>query len=97
MDAVQGPPNVGYLGRLISDAKELGALDASTIWALVSMALSFYVYRSEKSKKDVVDSWQNIRIEEAKADLVMAQAVERLTNEVAQMKIIISERIPRRD
>lgn len=86
-----------YIGQIIHDAKQLGALDPATIWAFVSIALVAYVFFENRRRYKSNDAWQEIRLQEAKADTVMAGAVQKMAGELAELKVIVSERIPRRN
>lgn len=92
-----GPPD---LDDLIRNANSLGAMQASAIWALVSLMLAFYIWRIQKHHADYDAQWQNIRIKEAEGDIKIADAVKSLSDVVArvndqttEIRFIIDERL----
>lgn len=92
-----------WINAAIVACGKLGALPSATIWALTTLALGYYVYLSKKQEKETQIVWQNIRIEDAKAEMAMADAIKLMVErvkeqgeEIRTLHIKIDERIPHR-
>lgn len=99
-----GPQDIDHL---IQNANALGAMQASAIWAFVSMGLSFALWRSNKRREDLEDKheeynrvWQDIRIKEAEGDIKIAEAVRsqadailKLNDQTTELRLIVDERL----
>ena len=97
--------NLDQSFRVLTDwAKELGGMEASAIWALVTVGLYVRMRASDRHHEEYDKVWQEIRTKEAVADSRMADAmmrmsetIERHCQETGQIRIILEERIPRGD
>ena len=97
------PSDIDLIKRFTQSAQELGALQASGIWALFSLTLVAYIVWDKKQSKRRDEIWQDIRIKEAMAEVNSAQALnkmgdayERLVDKISEISVILDERIPRR-
>ena len=74
-------------------SKELADLPSNVIWALGCLILALREVARMKLDQKLAD----IREKQADGDTAMAEAIDRLSQKVAEQSIVISERIPRRD
>lgn len=81
----------------------LGALPAAAIWSLTTIVLGLVIYDDKKKKSKSDEAWQSIRLEQAKAEGGMAEAIKAIADvsrqhadEIRALRIIIDERLPRR-
>lgn len=82
--------------ELIHYARELGALDPTSIWALVCVVLVGYIWYLTRQTRRSGERWQKIRSEEAVSDMKMADALQKLADNYQRLSVIVDERIPRR-
>ncbi len=82
--------------EMIGQANNLGAMQASAIWALVSTMLAIYIWRIQKHHDTYDKQWQEIRIKEAEGDIRISEAVKaqseaivRLHEQVSEIRIIV--------
>lgn len=87
--------NFVIVGKAVSAAKDLGDLPSAAIWALLCIILLYYTWNRDQYNRKVDKEWQDIRLKDAEADTVMAQAVGKMADEMARLRTIIDERIPR--
>lgn len=80
--------------QIIKGAEGIGALSATAVWALFSIYFIWRDSEKEKQSKSTSSEWLKIRSEEARADIVMSQAVQKMAEEISAIKIILSERLP---
>lgn len=69
---------------IIAQANNLGAMQASAVWALVSTMLAAYIWRMQKHHATYDAQWQDIRIKEAEGDIKIAEAVKSLSDVVGK-------------
>jgi len=70
----------------IGSAEELGALNAQSVWAFFTLVLIGYIlYDMKIKKKSSEDAWA-ARIEEAKADVMIAGALEKLADDIKELR-----------
>ncbi len=81
---------------IFESADRLGALNPASIWALVALAMGWHIYNTGKQSKKNMEEWQKIRISDAQSDYILAQAVQKMADEMAQIKTIMNERLPSR-
>lgn len=86
----------GVVRKAVQSANDLSSLGVTAVWALMFMLLGAWSVWREKRAQAMADKWSDIRTEEAKADMLMAQAIQQIAQEVARLKIIVDERLPRR-
>jgi hypothetical protein len=102
MPEVVGPQTeaFGLVKKAVESAQELGALQASALWALFCLVLLAYIAYKLKQERSDRDTWFTIRLEDAKSDFALAQAVQKLVDklveDVQHIKTIIEDRRGRR-
>lgn len=71
---------VDFIESIIENAQKLGALSAAAVWAFFTLLLiAYFIYQLKIQRESSRDAWE-ARKSEAKADLLIAGAVEK-TNE----------------
>ena len=96
MPETQGPVAEGYLGRVIHDAKQIGELGPASTWAFVSIMMVAYLWKLTNQQKKADDKWQDIRTQQAIAEDKLADALQKMADEVGKLRIVVDERLPRR-
>lgn len=71
---------------IIQNAEKLGQLSATAIWAFFTLLLVFYIYWDMRAKKTSSDQAWSARIDEAKADSAIANAMEKLADQVKELR-----------
>ena len=71
-----------WLEGVIKSAEKLGGLSSATIWAFISI----YFVWDAKQKKESADKAWTARSEEAKADLMMVAAVDKMSEEIKELR-----------
>lgn len=90
------PSGFGVVKKAVESANDLSTLGVTAVWALMFMLLVAWSVWREKRAQTMAEKWTDIRTEEAKADMLMAQAIQQIAQEVARLKIVVDERLPRR-
>lgn len=78
--------------KAVQSANEGGNLTVTGVWALFCFVLLAYIVYRERLAKASTEEWQRIRTEEAKADMIMGTAFNRMVDEIMKIKIILDER-----
>lgn len=94
---------IHWLNELIEECGKLGNLPSATIWALTTLVLGYYVWVSKKQEREAQAVWQQIRIDDAKAEMAMSMAIKDMVNllrdhsdQIHEMRVIVDERLPHR-
>jgi len=74
------------LTQLIGGAEKLGALGAAAVWAFFTLILLGYIFWIQRAQKQAAESAWAARLEEAKADAMMASAVEKLADQIKEIR-----------
>lgn len=72
--------------KYIDIAKKLGSLDQSTIWALISIVLFLALVYMIKQHSKAGEKAANVRVQEATAMIQMTSAIEKLANELQELR-----------
>lgn len=85
---------------IINQANNLGAMQASAVWALVSSMLALYIWRMQKHHANYDRQWHDIRIREAEGDIksaeaqrITAEAIIRMNERLTMLTTIVDERL----
>ena len=84
------------IDKVLQGAERLGALNPASIYALVAILLGWDKVRTAAQAKKTMDDWQKIRSDDAASDLILAQAVQKLADKVADISTVLHERLPGR-
>lgn len=72
----------GFLKGIVDNAEKLGTFSAAAVWAFFTLVLIAYIFFDMRAKKQAAAlAWQ-ARLKEAEADILMANAVSKLADEV---------------
>lgn len=74
------------LDKFISGADRLGALSASGVWAFFCLVFIIYIFWDLRQKKVSAEAAWKARLEEARADTLMAVAIEKLASEIQELR-----------
>jgi hypothetical protein len=74
------------LDSVIQSAQGLGALSASAVWALVCLYFVWRDYQRDKQVKKTTEEWMKIRTEDAKADLLAANALNGIVDRLGRIE-----------
>lgn len=80
-----------WIEGLIKSADKLGSLNSGAIWAFIAL---YFIWDTRQKKTSADTAW-TARSEEAKADMMMAAAVEKMANEIRELAKEIRDRPPR--
>lgn len=75
-----------WLEKAIDGAKQLGALDSCSIWALSTLVLLAYIIWDIKLKRGASERAWNARLAEAKADELLANALDKIHDELKELR-----------
>lgn len=76
----------GIISGLIGNAQKLGELSVTSVWAFFTLILIGYIVYDMRIKKQAAESAWNARLEEAKADGLIAAALEKMANEIKELR-----------
>jgi hypothetical protein len=79
----------GALTQLIGGAEKLGTLGAAAVWAFFTLILIFYIVWTQRTQKQASESAWEARIEEAKADGLIASAISKMADEIKELRHVI--------
>lgn len=71
---------------IIGNAEKLGTLGAASIWAFFTLLLIAYITWDMKAKKSSSDQAWAARIKDAETDGMMAKAVEKLADQIKELR-----------
>ncbi len=74
------------IGALVENAEKLGTFSAAAVWAFFTLVLIGYIFFDMRDKKKAAESAWSARLEEAKADALMASAIEKLADQIREMR-----------
>lgn len=74
------------LTQLIGGAEKLGALGAAAVWAFFTLILLGYIAWSKRTADKASESAWAARIEEAKADSLIASAMSKMADEIKELR-----------
>lgn len=74
---------------IIKNAERLGALSATAIWAFFTLILIGFITWKMKAESQASEAAWTARIEEAKADGMIANALEKLSDQVKELRFKI--------
>ncbi len=81
---------VDWIFKVVSDvignAEKLAGLSVTGVWAFFTLVLIAYIVYDMKLKKQASDSAWDARLEEAKADGLIAAALEKMSNEIKELR-----------
>lgn len=95
---------------IINQANNLGAMQASAIWALLCMVLAFILYRKIRNEEKASTTWRETREKAILAEQAQTTVVSRLVDVMAMntasiaahstridhLVTILEERVPRK-
>jgi len=94
---------LALVDQAIHSARRAGRLESSSVWAFITMVLIGYIWWKEKSQRKIEERRQSVRLEDAKSDILQANALHDLSKQVERqasilenLSTIIDERLPRR-
>lgn len=94
------PEVYGPVNKAIETSKLLGALDPSSIWALIAFVLMVFTGWRERNRMKSDREWQDIRMKGVEASLNQATATARLADELGnfsddlhELRTIVDERL----
>lgn len=90
---------VGFklVDKAVVSADHMGTLPPAAIWAFFCLVLMVILWHVLRNHREYDRTWQSIRTTDSAADLKMADAVTKMADELSQLKVIVDERIPRRN
>lgn len=74
------------LTQLIAAADKIGQLSVEGVWALFTMVLIGYIFYNTKTQKESAQLILEARIKDAEADGMMAEAVEKLADQIKELR-----------
>jgi len=74
------------LEKLLKGAENAAALSATGVWALFCFLFIMYIFYDLRQKKNSSERTTDMRLEEARADALMASAIEKLANEIKELR-----------
>lgn len=100
-----GPNEVSEFFKVLAGgAKDFGALEASSVWALIFIVMFWERQQIRKQQTEQSDQWLETRTAQAISETKTAEAIDKLaeqvdknTDQVSRLSILIDERIRRRD
>lgn len=96
LEVITGPAGFETFDKTIGSARQLGSLDASTIWALLCVLLLGYIFWRDKQRHIMEEKWQKVRSDEAAAELLAAHALQKIADALEKLETVVDERLPRR-
>ena len=78
-------------------AERAGSLSASAILSLVCFYLGWRNYKMEERHNDEADKRTELRIKDAEVNLLTVKAMEKQSDAVERIQIILDERLPGRN
>lgn len=82
----------GVLEKFIGSAERLGVLSSSSVWAFFCLVLLAYIFVDSRYKRKASEQAWNARLEEANADHLMAQAVEKMAEQIRELRYSLNGR-----
>lgn len=73
---------IEWIGRLINSAEKLGALPVAAVWAFVAISEALYIFMDARAQHKARELSQKIRLRDAESDILMAQALDKIADEV---------------
>lgn len=77
---------ISCLDGLTVGAAKLGVLPATAVWAFFSLILMLYVVWLQHMQRVGAEEAWTVRLEESRADALMAQAIGQLSNEIKELR-----------
>lgn len=74
------------IGHLIGSTENLAKLGAIGAWVFFTLVLILYVVWTQRAQKQSSEQAWEARIEEAKADGMIASAIEKLRDEIRELR-----------
>lgn len=74
------------LTQLTTSAATLGQLSAQATWAFFTLILIGYIFYTMKTQKEAAQMILEARIKDAEADSLMAQAVDKLADQIKELR-----------
>lgn len=76
-----------FINHIIGNAEKLGALSAAAVWAFFTLVLIAYIAWDMRIKKQSSDSAWEARLKEAESDSLMANAIEKLSEQIKELRM----------
>lgn len=74
------------LSGLIGNAERLGALPVAAVWAFFTLVLLVYIVWNLRAQKQAQETTLQMRIKDAESDVMMAQAILQLRDEIKEFR-----------
>lgn len=77
---------VKILTEVIQGAERLGAFSSSSVWAFFCLVLIAFIFYDKRNQKQSYDNAVEARLAAAKADVLIASSVEKVAEEVKELR-----------
>jgi hypothetical protein len=91
------PPAYDTVVRVVESAKLMATMEPVAIWAFMCLLLIGYIVFVTRQHRQYDKKVEEMRTKDAGADMAIAESIRELGTQVSQMKVIVDERIPRRN
>ncbi len=92
-----GPPAYDTVIRVVESAKFMATMEPVAIWACMFLISVGYIVYMTRQHRQYDKKVEEMRKADADAEIESGKAMVRLATEIAQLKVILDERIPRRN
>lgn len=75
-----------FIAGIIANAEKLGTLSAAGIWAFFTLMLIIYIAWDMKAKKQASEQAWEARIKDADSDNSIANAVEKMADQIKELR-----------
>ena len=86
-----------FVERILKSATLVDSLSISAVWALMFGYQAWRNYRIEERVSSDSELRTTMRIKEAETNFLMAKALEKLSDSIERIDVILDERLPRRN
>lgn len=78
---------VNIFKNIVDGAERLAGLSVAAVWAFFTIILIAYVIWDQKTKKQASEMAWQARIKDAETDGMMANAIEKLADQIKELRI----------